>query len=416
MVNIVSRILLVVLMAATGGSFFSDDASAATDNKGFIYGHVTTESGNDYVGFLRWGNEETFWDDLFHSAKTENPYTEYVDEDQRPEDERSESRIRIFNYSVKFGSKNWPVDHVFIARFGDIDRIEPQGGEGALVIMRNGEQYEVEGYANDVGGKIQVDDKDMGRIVLRWDRIETIDFMAAPSGADPGAWRLHGKVESDAGDFEGFIQWDKQECLNIDKLDGDTEDGDVSLDMGNIRTIERRGSSRSIVTLKDGREMRLRGSNDVNDENRGIMVEDQRFGRVTVSWDAFDQITFSDAGKSGKGYDEYRPLGRLSGTVTTSEGAELRGEIVFDMDEAEAWEMLNGSYRDVEFDIPFANIRSITPEGHDEAEIVLRSGETLILEDSQDVTDRNDGVLVFTRGGDEPEYVTWESIANITFD
>ena len=206
MVSIVSRILLVVLVAATGGGIFTDDAGAATDNKGFIYGHVTTESGNEYAGFLRWGNEETFWDDLFHSAKSDNPYTEYVDEDQVPEDERSKSKIRIFNYSVKFGNGNWPADHVFIARFGDIDRIEPQGGDGALVLMKNGEEYEVEGYSNDVGGKIQVDDKEMGRIVLRWDRIETIDFMAVPAGADPGVWRLHGKVESDAGDFEGFIQ------------------------------------------------------------------------------------------------------------------------------------------------------------------------------------------------------------------
>ena len=42
--------------------------------------------------------------------------------------------------------------------------------------------------------------------------------------------------------------------------------------------------------LKDGRRLLLDGSNDVNSSNRGIYVEDERFGRVRVKWDAFDSV------------------------------------------------------------------------------------------------------------------------------
>ena len=46
--------------------------------------------------------------------------------------------------------------------------------------------------------------------------------------------------------------------------------------------------------LDDGRKLRLRGSNDVDDDNRGILVEDPRYGRVEISWDDFERLEFGD--------------------------------------------------------------------------------------------------------------------------
>jgi len=266
-----------------------------------------------------------------------------------------------------------------------------------------------------VSANINVTDAELGDVTLRWERIESIQFMPTPASADPGVWRLYGSVESDAGDFEGFIQWDKNECLNIDELDGETEDGEVAIEFGRIRSIERRGRRGSIVELKDGRSYRLSGTNDVNDDNRGIMVEDPRYGRVTVSWDAFDRITFTEMRGSARGYDEYTDNGRLEGTVTDRDGKRYSGQIVVDLDEAEGWEILNGSYRDVEFDIPFNTVASITPDGYDEATVVLRNGERLTLEDSQDVSDNNDGVLIFTEGDRDPVYIEWDEVETISF-
>ena len=32
----------------------------------------------------------------------------------------------------------------------------------------------------------------------------------------------------------------------------------------------------------------------------GIMIEDERYGRVTIDWDTFDKVTFGEPGSSGK--------------------------------------------------------------------------------------------------------------------
>jgi hypothetical protein len=416
MLSSAARILCVLVAASLLLGAVS--AVAKGDNQGFIYGRVTTESGNEYTGFLRWGDEEAFWDDLFHSTKEDLPYYDaVVDEDERIR-ERHDKEHKFWLQKLLFTVKDnkWGSSRVFISRFGDIERIIPIGDDEAEVEMKSGETYDVEGYANDVSDNIHVSDEAIGEIDLRWERIEAIEFMSAPNDADPGVWRLHGKVETDAGDFEGFIQWDKQECLNSDLLDGDTEDGDISIEMGRIESIKRRGSRSSLVILRDGREMRLRGSNDVNSENRGIMVEDPRFGRVTVSWDAFDRLSFSEPGGSGRGYQEFRDQGPLQGSVTDRDGDTYEGRIVFDLDESEGWEILNGSYRDVEFDIPFNMIASIEPQDPDESVVVLRNGEELELEDSQDVSDDNDGVLVFTEGDRDPVYIEWDDVEMIRFE
>lgn len=398
--------LLAVFLLGGQAVFASDD------HQGFLYGRVVTESGSEYTGFLRWGTQEACWDDLFHSGKEDMPYLDELDDDEI----RTLRRARRRGFSL---FRNWDNDYeisrMFIARFGDIERIEPMGEGDADVVMKNGSEYEVSGVADDVTSDIHVKDGALGEIELHWDRLELIEFMPVPSGADPGVWRLHGKVVTDEGDFEGYIQWDKQECLNIDKLDGDTDDGDVSIEMGRIRSIESNGRRSSTITLRDGRSFELSGSNDVNHENRGIMVEDDRYGRVTVHWRAFESVTFSDPGKSGKGYDDYPARGPLEGVVTDDRGDTYEGRIVFDLDEAEGWEILNGDIGHIQFDIPFYRIASLEPRGRDETRVVLTNGEVLVLEDGQDVSDDNAGVLVFVDGRDSV-YIEWRDVDKIEFD
>jgi len=419
-----STIRGAVGVIALGAAALAAPAAAAGDHDGFIYGRVETTSGAEYEGFLRWGDEECFWDDLFHSLKEDLPHRDMVkweDIDERDWDRkhrRDGERISLFGREIIIHDDHddpWDLSRIFIARFGDIERIEVTGDEDADLIMKSGARIAVSGYANDVGGTVQVDDEAAGRIDLHWERIDTIEFMPAPSGADPEVWRLHGRVETDSGEFEGFIQWDKEECISSDKLDGNTRDGEMSIAMGRIRMIERRGHSSSNVELKDGRVFRLRDTNDVNRENRGIMVEDERFGRVTIPWEEFDRIVFSEPQGSGRGYNDYRPLKELRGTVHVVDGDTYRGSIVLDLDESEGWEMLNGSYRDIEFNIPLARVASITPGRRDQSTVVLRNGEELRLEDSADVGKGNIGVLIYS-GSDDPVYVDWEEVESIELD
>lgn len=394
-------------------------APAAADNRGFIHGKVTTNSGTEYEGFLRWGTQEAFWDDIFHSMKTELPWAdvakEYL-EDHDPQESRARrGEVKVFRWRIEWEDDGYD-SRVFSARFGDIRSIRVTGDDSAEVTMRSGEVYDVSGYSDDVGGKVHVLDASLGEIDLLWDRIETIEFSAAPSGLEPPAQRLYGLVETEIGKFEGYVMWDKEECLSTDMLDGESEDGEISIEMGRIQSIEPRGRSSSIVVLDDGRKLRLRGSNDVDDDNRGIMVEDERFGKVTVAWDSFERLELRAAPGSGRGYDDYARPGFLHGTVVDVDGNEYSGQLVYDIDESESWEALNGSDRDVEFAIPFANIVSVAPYGRDSAIVVLRSGEEIELEDSQDVSESHDGILVLDAQQQPVAWIAWSELEIVRFE
>jgi len=383
------------------------DASAG--DEGFIYGKVITRSGETYLGALRWGKQEVFWDDIFNGTKDENPYLKYV---ERHRDRRDrEVDIKIFGMRI---NTQYAGLHLFITRFGDIDEIKINARGDAIVKMKTGSEYLVTG-SGDVGESILILDDALGKIKLRWDNIETIEFMNTPSKIKRDGYRLRGTVSTNEMEFKGYIMWDAEECLSTDILDGDSEDGDMEIEFENIRSLTRDGQHATLVALKDGREFNLRGSNDVNDSNRGIYIYDDRYGKIKVNWDAFREIVYEDDNNdSGPGYDKYQPKSKLEGMVETVEGKKFDGKIVFDLDESEGFEILNGNIGDLEFYIPFENIISIKPRGRHSSIVKLRSGESLRLEDAQDVSDANDGILIFPEKGG-PDYVPWDDVELITF-
>jgi hypothetical protein len=396
---------------------FADDTPAEnahpTSSEGFIYGTVDTRTGKSYTGVLRWSDEEAFWDDIFHSAKVELPYREYAEEPQEDPDTTWWERM-----VQKVGGDLGVTMHsrVIAVRFGNLEKIEVTGSNDAVLTLRNGTQIEVSGYANDVGATIHARDAEYGLIEIPWKKIETISFAPTPADADTGATRLHGTVATKSGDFTGFIQWDSEEALSTDLLDGDTEDGRTSLEMGRIRSIERRNSRSAQVALFDGEELVLSGTNDVNDDIRGIHVEDPRYGRVEIPWDEFQRVDFDPPGGSGRGYADFAPIEHLSGVVTTRNGDRLTGRLVFDLDEEWSWEMLDGESFDLVYTLPFEMVASVEPKNRSQTLVRLRSGEELRLENSHDVDRENDGVLVMGGPEKEPILVPWREITNISFD
>ena len=201
-------------------------------------------------------------------------------------------------------------------------------------------------------------------------------FHQRPSDLEPPANRLYGKVQTRDGDFEGYVQWDLQECLSTDELDGESEDGDMSIEMGRIKAIEKRNRSGAWVELRDGRRILLEDTNDVDHSIDGIFVEDERFGRVELDWDSFERVDFMVADESGRGYDDYRPAKALRGTVTDEDGVAHRGQIVYDLDEAETWEVLHGDKDDIEYHIPFEMVASVEPVDRDASLVVLRTARS----------------------------------------
>ena len=178
-----------------------------------------------------------------------------------------------------------------------------------------------------------------------------------------------------------------------------------------IRSIARQTLGSSLVTLVDGRELVLSGTNDVGNGNRGVYVDDPRYGRVLVSWDAFLRLDFSPAG-SGPAYGDFPPGRPLKGTVTTRDGRQLAGRLVYDLDESETTETFDAPLECVDYTIPFGMIASIVHPDR----VTLRNGETLQLERSADLGERNAGILIFVDGGEQPEYVPWADVARIDFD
>ena len=102
--------------------------------------------------------------------------------------------------------------------------------------------------------------------------------------------------------------------------------------------------------------------------------------------------------------------------VTDVDGNEYSGQLVYDIDESESWEALNGRDRDVEFAIPFAMIASVAPYGRDSAVITLKNGHEVELEDSQDVSESHDGVLVLDEDGEIHEWIAWDDIEIVRFE
>jgi hypothetical protein len=137
---------------------------------------------------------------------------------------------------------------------------------------------------------------------------------------------------------------------------------------------------------------------------------------VTVGWDAFIMVTFSDKGGSGLGYNDYPARGPLRGKVLDEDGKTYTGQIVIDLDESEGWEILNGDIGDIDFDIPMYRIASLEPLGRDETLVILTNGEKLTLEDGQDVSDDNAGVLVIREGKDDTVYIRWRDVERVEFD
>lgn len=399
--NLTNAILLAGLCA-------SAFPALGADTKGYLYGSVVTRNGTTYEGRLRWGKEEAFWTDHFNATKDDLPLMREIPRKHK----RSREQMKIFGIPMGISFKH-EEGRQLVVRFGDLKSIIP-GSHDSSIVLKNGDELEIGDGSNDIGAVITVWDRSLGEVNVPWKKLQRVDFKAAPADLGAVPARLHGTVKTTSETLKGYIQWDKEECLATDRLDGETDDGKLALEMGQIKAIERRDSRSSRVFLKDGRDLVLSGTNDVDSDNRGIYVDDPRYGRVLVSWKAFERVDFDDAG-SGPGYDDFPPLGALRGVVKTVSGASHHGSIVFDVDESQGWETLDGEASDLNYSIPFAQVASVSPSGDSRSRVTLiGSPEELRLKESADVTDRNAGVFILEGG--RKTYVPWEDVKRIDFE
>ena len=391
--------------------FFIGLTATLSAEEGFMYGKVTSVDGSVYVGLIRWGEEEVFWNDVFNSVKTGSK--SYSDQYNRKTNNQ-EVNWNIFEiWEDEYQQKT----HQFKCRFGDIKTIRILSSSAVALTFKNDLTIEVRGGSNDINTSVHILDQELGELKMHWDRISKIEFLPCPKElkytfGEP----LYGIVETAQGKIEGYIQWDNDERVGEDKLDGRSSTGqNYSIPFKNINAINNNGSS-SRIKVKGDRVLNLSGSNDVNQGNRGIIISREGVGKIEVPWKAFFNVQFLDeTGEVLKSYQEYQDPARLYGQVKILDGNVKSGYILYDLDEEWDFEMLDGEKDGIVYTIPFRNIASITPRNLSYSWVKLKNGENILLGKLRDVTGENDGVLIFQDIDQEPEYIPWKKVEAIEF-
>lgn len=406
--------------AAAASPAIAPPAATAEDYQGFLYGRITADDGVTYEGRLRWRvgevGEEAFWGDFFNGSKHKNRWLAYVAPERLP---KESDPIELFGIKIAQRESQIDVGRLFMARFGEIARIEARGRQ-VRVTLKSGTVFDLDRFeASDFDDNVRVWDGRRGVVDLRSRQIRAIELLPT-ARLDAAPSRLHGTVRTRRGDFTGFVGWNRDEAVGTDELDGHTANGELSLRFDTLRSIARRSRDSSLVTLLDGREIVLSDTGDAGQGNRGICVDDPRYGRVTISWDAFERVDFGPGG-SGPAYGDFPPGSPLTGSVTTRAGRRLAGRLVYDLDESVTTETLDASSQGVDYTIPFGLIASIVPPGREEqgaqrARVTLHGGEELRLEPTGDLGKRNGGMLIFVDGHERPEYVPWTDVGQVDLD
>lgn len=381
----------------------------------YIYGTITTDSDEQYTGYMRWGKEEMYWFDIFNAEK-DDQYT-VPSETERP------NGLLDIDWSLggiwkdKYCS-SCNVDHVFACMFGEIAQMEMMRGDRAELTFKNGSTIIVEdSNTNDMGTTIQMIDYELGKIKFDWDDIELINFFSAPANVEPPyGSALYGTVKTERRKaFTGYIQWDMDERSGQDILDGDTKYGDQKIPFEKIASIEKtQGGDAVTVTFDSGRTINLDGSNDCDDGNRGIGIYNPDIGSIEVEWELFDVIHFQEAPMVDINYDDFGDAQYLSAEVMTFDDETFDGNIAFDLDELWDFEFLDGDDDDIKLKIPFRNIANITPKNRNYSMVTLLNGEKLLLGDRQDVSNSNDGII-FLNGKHADHKIQWDDIDQIIF-
>ena len=412
-----ARLLLIVTALAL------TTAAAQADNSGRIYGKVHTVDGDTFEGLIRWDKNEGSWVDILDGTRDRDDRDRKYGSRSRGRKYRDRrSSIKIFGVRINHDSDN---DFFYSSsaqsgiRFGHLKSLEAIDDDRVLLTLKSGEEVEFSSGSTDFGSGIReivVEDKHEGEIEFEWDDIELIEFSESRyDKTSVFGERLYGTLTTRRGnEFTGFVCWDLDELFEEDVLDGDDRRRSRKVELGKIATISRYSSSGAELMLKNGTEMVLRGSNDVNEDNRGICISDPAFGQVRVEWDEFDKLEFKTAPRAVT-YSEFKGGRKIKGTVYAEDGEEYVGEICWDDDEEYTWEMLNGDYRDTEFDIEFGFIKQIEKNSRRTCGVTILDGRVFRLGGSNDVDDDNKGIII-TQADGRDTYVDWEDFSRVVFD
>lgn len=227
-----------------------------------LHGTVLTRSGVGFTGFISWGGDDAFAD------------------------------------AVLAGEPRGVA-------FADVAAVVRDTRAGAVrVELRSGQALRMSDAGNRRRGaaEVTVADPALGVAAVPWTDVREVRFHAPEDdvGYDrfDGGRPLLGTVTTANGEvLRGPLEWDTEEASTWQMLDGFLGDVAVHVDFGAIRSITKTGLGAK-VELLDGRALELVGSNDVNWNNRGVVVFAQG-GAREVEWEDFVQVRFAVGDAAG---------------------------------------------------------------------------------------------------------------------
>lgn len=242
---------------------FSKEPTEPEGSAERLYGKLTTRRGDEFVGWIEWDRDEVMTTDILDG---------------------NEGRRK--NRKIKFGK---------------IKSLERRSSSSCIVTLKSGKTMKLSG-TNDVNSGnrgIRVKDPALGRIDVEWNDFDIVEFMPVPRDKLPkydsfdGGRKIMGTVFTEDGEkFEGEIVWDNDEQYTWEHLNGNFHGLNVVIEFANIKLIERHSRRGAVITTRAGRNILLKGSNDVNSENNGIIVKLDDGDEVEIDWYDFDKAEF----------------------------------------------------------------------------------------------------------------------------
>ena len=184
-------------------------------------------------------------------------------------------------------------------RLGDVSVLEPTGGSSARIVAgAPAAGFALEELNGGSGHRsVTVTVGGVGSVEIDWDDIRRIDFARPPASPRydtfDGGRVLSGTVFPRNGKpVAGEIIWDRDESSTYDAVDGETGVLDYAIPFANIHAIKRKSARSSEIVLTQGASLELSGTNDVSDDNRGVIVRLADGTTRELEWDEIDRVEF----------------------------------------------------------------------------------------------------------------------------
>jgi hypothetical protein len=393
----------------------------AANPEPIIFGTVLGTNGQKFTGSIRWGDQETFLSDIFNGRKIATVGIEHLSDDEtadlmdhQPGPQATVGDVQITLKPI-FGKKIEEPD--FNVPFGSIKLLEIDAKESLFTaILQDGSTIVSDGSrSNDLSSDIFVKNLQGETKEFELNDLSLITFSKAPAAALPFGDGIYGTVTSSVGTFEGRVMWDKDERLTNEKLDGEDDSQDYEVLFSDIKSIEKSGNF-SIVVLRNETTLNLTGTNDVNNGNRGIWIDNPDLGRVEIEWSQFQKLVIEGVSVEWLDFDDYASITKpLKGQVELKDGSTLEaGSITYDMNQQSTSELIDVDVNRAKREIPFRIIQKINVINEQGVELLLQDKTTILAYGNRSVTRDNNGILIKNQGA--YRWIPWEQVQTVTFN